>query len=116
MICFESIFNYKSINTEVCNADMVIQISNDSWFGKWYGPHQHLANSLLRSVEFQKPLIRSTPSGITSVVDYSGKIIGVLILLNNLLFGSLRNFEYCSSLTNDFPFFLPKYLFFDSNI
>ena len=75
MICFESIFNYKSINTEVCNADMVIQISNDSWFGKWYGPHQHLANSLLRSVEFQKPLIRSTPSGITSVVDYSGKII-----------------------------------------
>ena len=33
------------------------------------------ANSLLRSVEFQKPLIRSTPSGITSVVDYSGKII-----------------------------------------
>ena len=75
MICFESIFNYKSINNEVCNADMVIQISNDSWFGKWYGPHQHLANSLLRSVEFQKPLIRSTPSGITSVVDYSGKII-----------------------------------------
>ena len=54
---------------------MVIQISNDSWFGKWYGPHQHLANSLIRSVEFQKPLIRSTPSGITSVVDYSGKII-----------------------------------------
>ena len=54
---------------------MVIQISNDSWFGKWYGPHQHLANSLLRSVEFQKPLIRSTPSGITSIVDHSGKII-----------------------------------------
>ena len=52
-----------------------VVISNDSWFGKWYGPHQHLANSLLRSVEFQKPLIRSTPSGITSVVDYSGKII-----------------------------------------
>ena len=78
MICFESIFNYKSINTEVCNADMVIQISNDSWFGKWYGPHQHLANSLLRSVEFQKPLIRSTPSGITSVVDYSGKIIDTI--------------------------------------
>ncbi len=75
MICFESIFNYKSINTEVCNSDMVIQISNDSWFGKWYGPHQHLANSLLRSVEFQKPLIRSTPSGITSVIDHSGKVI-----------------------------------------
>ena len=75
MICFESIFNYQSINKEICGSDMVIQISNDSWFGKWYGPHQHLANSLLRSVEFQKPLIRSTPSGITSIVDQSGKII-----------------------------------------
>ena len=71
MICFESIFNYQSINKEICGSDMVIQISNDSWFGKWYGPHQHLANSLLRSVEFQKPLIRSTPSGITSIVDLS---------------------------------------------
>ena len=86
MICFESIFNYKSINTEVCNADMVIQISNDSWFGKWYGPHQHLANSLLRSVEFQKPLIRSTPSGITSVVDYSGKIIETIPTNKKVIF------------------------------
>ena len=43
MICFESIFNYQSINKEICGSDMVIQISNDSWFGKWYGPHQHLS-------------------------------------------------------------------------
>ena len=54
MICFESIFDYKSINKNICETDLVIQISNDSWFGKWYGPQQHLANSLMRSVEFQK--------------------------------------------------------------
>jgi apolipoprotein N-acyltransferase len=74
MICFESIFNYKLTNQNICQTDLVIQISNDSWFGKWYGPQQHLANSLLRSVEFQKTLIRSTPSGISAVINPRGII------------------------------------------
>tara|TARA_B100001063_G_scaffold211833_1_gene210387 strand:- start:253 stop:696 length:444 start_codon:yes stop_codon:yes gene_type:complete len=75
MICFESIFYYKHINKDICQTNLVIQISNDSWFGKWYGPQQHLANSLLRSVEFGKTLVRSTPSGISTIIDKNGKII-----------------------------------------
>ena len=74
MICFESIFEYQSINENICQSDLVIQISNDSWFGKWYGPQQHLANSLIRSVEFQKTLIRSTPSGVSAVIQPNGII------------------------------------------
>jgi len=74
MICFESIFEYQSINDNICQSDLVIQISNDSWFGKWYGPQQHLANSLIRSVEFQQTLIRSTPSGVSAVVQPNGAI------------------------------------------
>ena len=74
MICFESIFHYKHINKNICQSDLVIQISNDSWFGKWYGPQQHLANSLLRSVEFGKTLVRSTPSGISAIIDSEGNI------------------------------------------
>tara|TARA_Y100000996_G_scaffold413862_1_gene403146 strand:+ start:4630 stop:6057 length:1428 start_codon:yes stop_codon:yes gene_type:complete len=75
MICFESIFNYSHINKNICKSDLVLQISNDSWFGNWYGPHQHLANSLLRSVEFKKNLIRSTPSGISAIIDNEGNIL-----------------------------------------
>ena len=75
MICFESIFYYKHINENICQSDLVIQISNDSWFGKWYGPQQHLANSLMRSVEFNKILVRSTPSGVSAIIDKNGKII-----------------------------------------
>ena len=75
MICFESIFYYKHINKNICQSNLVIQISNDSWFGKWYGPQQHLANSLLRSVEFGKTLVRSTPSGISAIIDEKGNII-----------------------------------------
>ena len=74
MICFESIFEYQSINENICQSDLVIQISNDSWFGKWYGPQQHLANSLIRSVEFQKTLIRATPSGVSAVIQPNGVI------------------------------------------
>ena len=74
MICFESIFEYQSINKNICQSDLVIQISNDSWFGKWYGPQQHLANSLIRSVEFQKTLIRSTPSGVSAIIQPNGDI------------------------------------------
>ena len=75
MICFESIFNYSHVNENICRSDLIIQISNDSWFGKWYGPHQHLANSLLRSVEFNKNLIRSTPSGVSAIIDSKGNIL-----------------------------------------
>ena len=74
MICFESIFEYQSINENICQSDLVIQISNDSWFGKWFGPQQHLANSLIRSVEFQTALIRSTPSGVSAVIQPNGII------------------------------------------
>ena len=59
----------------ICQSNLVLQISNDSWFGKWYGPQQHLANSLLRSVEFGKTLVRSTPSGISAIIDKKGNII-----------------------------------------
>ena len=75
MICFESVFHYPNINPDICHTDLVIQISNDSWFGQWYGPQQHLANSLLRSVEFNKTLIRSTPSGVSAVINKRGSVI-----------------------------------------
>ena len=38
MICFESIFEYQLINENICQSDLVIQISNDSWFGNGMVP------------------------------------------------------------------------------
>ena len=55
----ESIFEYQLINENICQSDLVIQISNDSWFGKWYGPQQHLANSLIRVVSVCETLSSS---------------------------------------------------------
>jgi apolipoprotein N-acyltransferase len=75
MICFESIFDSSQIKNNLCKTDFILQISNDSWFGNYFGPSQHFKNSLLRSVEQKMILVRSTPSGISSVVNFNGEIM-----------------------------------------
>ena len=103
MICFESIFYYKHINKNICQSNLVLQISNDSWFGKWYGPQQHLANSLLRSVEFGKTLVRSTPSGISAIIDKKGNII-------ESISNDKKDFLYYNYPLNQSPSFCPSTL------
>ncbi len=70
-ICYEAIFqtfNYKKIM-------MLINVTNDAWFGSTTGPKQHLAASIFRSVEKGVPLIRSANSGISVITNSDGKII-----------------------------------------
>jgi apolipoprotein N-acyltransferase len=48
--------------------------SNDAWFGRW-GPPQHLAQARLRAAEEGLPVLRSTPTGISAVIDARGRIV-----------------------------------------
>ena len=73
-ICYEAIFqtfNYKEV-------EVLINITNDAWFGKTTGPRQHLAASIFRSVEKGVPLVRVANSGISVLTDKNGKIISKL--------------------------------------
>ena len=58
VICYEIIFYWKIINNKNINSDFIVNITNDTWFGKYLGPYQHFYFSKLRASEFNKPIIR----------------------------------------------------------
>ena len=72
-ICYEIIFSGQVVD-QGNRPDFLFNPSNDAWFGSW-GPPQHLAQARLRAIEEGLPVIRSTPTGISAVVDADGRIL-----------------------------------------
>ena len=72
-ICYEIIFSGQ-VADRSNRPDFIFNPSNDAWFGAW-GPPQHLAQARLRAAEEGIPVIRSTPTGISAVVDARGQIV-----------------------------------------
>jgi apolipoprotein N-acyltransferase len=72
LICYEIIFPryMKSDN----NYDYILNITNDSWFGKTAGPYQHMDQARLRAIEFQKPVLRLSGNGISGWIETNGLI------------------------------------------
>ncbi|MDN3517357.1 apolipoprotein N-acyltransferase [Aquisalimonas lutea] len=73
-ICYEVIFP-RLMATALPEATYLVNVSNDGWFGRTIGPHQHLQMARMRAMEFRRPLLRSTNTGITAAVDERGRII-----------------------------------------
>jgi apolipoprotein N-acyltransferase len=72
-LCYEIIFSGHVVDPHH-RPDFIFNPSNDAWFGSW-GPPQHLAQARLRAAEEGLPVIRSTPTGISALIDARGKII-----------------------------------------
>ena len=70
-ICYEAIFQSFNHNKSM----LIINITNDAWFGNTTGPIQHLTASIFRSVEKGVPLVRSANSGISTITDANGKTL-----------------------------------------
>ena len=66
-LCYEIIFSGQVVDRRN-RPDFIFNPSNDAWFGRW-GPPQHLAQARLRAAEEGLPVIRSTPTGISAVID-----------------------------------------------
>lgn len=75
-VCYEIIFSGQVADRRD-RPDFIFNPSNDAWFGRW-GPPQHLAQARLRAAEEGLPVIRSTPTGISAVIDASGRIAASL--------------------------------------
>ncbi|HZF43198.1 MAG TPA: apolipoprotein N-acyltransferase [Sphingomonadaceae bacterium] len=75
-ICYEIVFSGHVVDRDD-RPDFLFNPSNDAWFGRW-GPPQHLAQAQLRAAEEGMPVIRSTPTGISAVIDARGRLLASL--------------------------------------
>ena len=57
------------------NADLILNVTNDAWFGDTPGPYQHFRQAQIRAVEAGRPLVRSANNGISGVIDAYGQVI-----------------------------------------
>lgn len=72
-ICYEIIFSGQVVDRANRPA-FLFNPSNDAWFGSW-GPVQHLAQARLRALEEGIPIIRSTPTGVSAIIDARGHVV-----------------------------------------
>ena len=80
VVCYEIIFNSILKNINENKIDILINITNDSWFGNKLGPYQHFYHSRMRALISNKYLVRVSNNGITSIIDNNGKILNVINL------------------------------------
>jgi apolipoprotein N-acyltransferase len=76
-ICFEVAFGEEIIRA-LPDARLLVNVSNDAWFGRSLAPHQHLQIARIRAMEAGRPLLRATNTGITAVIDHRGGVRAIL--------------------------------------
>lgn len=79
LICYEAIFP-RDVNRAPERPDLLVQLTNDAWFGTLAGPQQHLAQARFRAVEQGLPMIRAANTGISGIIDPAGRMTGSLAL------------------------------------
>ena len=77
-LCYEIIFSGHVVDDRN-RPDVIFNPSNDAWFGAW-GPPQHLAQARMRAAEEGIPVLRSTPTGISAIIDARGNVLRSLPL------------------------------------
>lgn len=75
-ICYESLFESFSRDLAQKSADIIVNVTNDSWFGPGSEPYQHLYMSLARGIENRRPVVRLTNTGFSTAMTAEGKLIG----------------------------------------
>jgi apolipoprotein N-acyltransferase len=80
IICFEAIFPEIARETVANGAGLLVNLTNDAWFGRTSAPYQHLGMTALRAVENRSYLIRAANTGISAVVDPTGRVLKTIAL------------------------------------
>lgn len=76
-ICYEDAFG-SLIRTQAAAATLLVNVTNDAWYGRSLAAEQHNQIAAMRALETGRPLLRATNTGITSVIDEHGREIARL--------------------------------------
>ncbi len=79
LICYEVIFA-GPVKRQVKGADLIVNVTNDAWYGATPGPYQHFRQAQLRAIENGLPLLRVGNNGLSGLIDPLGKVSGGLAL------------------------------------
>ncbi|MDD2760918.1 MAG: apolipoprotein N-acyltransferase [Methylomonas sp.] len=76
-VCYESLFPEFSKGLADLGAQFIVNVTNDSWYGTWQEPFQHLYMTLARGIEFRRPVLRVTNTGISTVSLANGEVLAL---------------------------------------
>ncbi|WP_305733505.1 apolipoprotein N-acyltransferase [Trichlorobacter ammonificans] len=92
LVCYEAIFPELARQHVASGSRVLVNITNDAWFGRSSAPYQHLAMAAFRAVETRTPLVRAANTGITALVDQNGHIKGMTPLFKEaVMVGEVRS-------------------------
>jgi len=73
-ICYEAVFGAEQLHS-LPESTLLVNVSNDGWFGNSIGPHQHLQIARVRAAEAGRYMLRAANTGITAVIDPRGRVV-----------------------------------------
>lgn len=76
-ICYEMAYP-DVLRAQLGGAELMLNTSNDAWFGDSFAAHQHLEMARVRAKEFAKPIVRATNNGITAVINADGALVNTI--------------------------------------
>lgn len=75
-ICYEDAYGAEQLYA-LPDAEVLINVSNDAWFGESIAPHQHLQVARMRALEVERPVVRATNNGISAFIGHDGRLLEV---------------------------------------
>lgn len=78
-ICYEIIFP-GMVAVDAASSQIMVNVTNDAWFGDTPGPYQHFRQSQIRAVENGMPVLRAANTGISGIIDPSGRVVDALAM------------------------------------
>jgi apolipoprotein N-acyltransferase len=74
-ICYEDAFG-EQVAAALPGAEVLVNVSNDAWFGDSVAPHQHQQMARMRALETGRDLVRATNTGVSAIIDWRGRVTG----------------------------------------